>query len=602
VQKSTGQQQTEKAWEIEARALSAINLLEHRHIMKSIAAIRRGDSRYFMFPWAEESLRDYWNATPKQSPNPQLILEALNQLRGIADALDQLHNFRGGSSPDNETYREVQIVVDPGTTDDSTPRMDDDEDVNDYRNPMSQESIRHGDLKPENILRFLDGRARIGTLKLGDMGLAKRHVAATEKRHGTSMRYGTRRYEGPETTIPKQGRSRLYDLWSMGCITFEFIIWLLYGNEALVDFYDQAEKESAPADFQYYKMRGSGAESRSTVHPTVIRWMDHMQKHDPECRQSSKSALKDLLQIVREKLLVVDLPPTRGSVLASGGGGRGIPLPGFVGGKVRYRATAAEFRKALDAIKKNERDANYIYTGQDRSAVNLPFAPAYGNSLHPSIPHHTNTSLRVDSKIGPVASGVLSRKIEADYSLPPLEAWEFEVDNIFAEKAISHLDADNSARLSATRNQLCSRCATLNFWSSGFAIEYDVEDLAQSAKACDLCEMLRNASSGIDPLYSEKIRFERNQSVIMITGNSFPVLSIFRSPGLYAYVVSLTLLTIDPQNSSLRSQSRLVPRGCQIWKTARQTHFSTWRRSGLVIATTITLAAESSSHTHHLLD
>jgi hypothetical protein len=91
-----GPQETEKAWDIEARALNAINLLNHPHIMKSIAAIRRGDSRYFMFPWAEDSLREYWNTKPTQSPDPTLIREAISQLSGLADALDRLHNFQGG--------------------------------------------------------------------------------------------------------------------------------------------------------------------------------------------------------------------------------------------------------------------------------------------------------------------------------------------------------------------------------------------------------------------------------------------------------------------------------------------------------------------------
>jgi hypothetical protein len=139
--KSIGAQETEKAWDIEARALHAINRLDHPHIMKSIAAIRRGEKRYFMFPWAEDSLRDYWNTIPAQSPNPKLIQEAINQLRGLTDALDQLHNFQGSQPIQNETYREVEIRID--LADEALPQMDDDDDVNDYTNPFSQESIRH---------------------------------------------------------------------------------------------------------------------------------------------------------------------------------------------------------------------------------------------------------------------------------------------------------------------------------------------------------------------------------------------------------------------------------------------------------------------------
>jgi serine/threonine protein kinase len=549
VQKGGGQQQTEKAWEIEARALNAINLLEHGHIMTSIAAIRRGDNRYFMFPWAEESLRDYWNATPEQNPTPELILEALNQLRGIADALDQLHNFRGVSPSTNETYHGVRVVVDPPPVDDSTTRMDDDEDLNDYHNPMSQESIRHGDLRPENIFRFLDGRSIIGTLKLGDMGLAKRHVAATRNRRGTSVRYGTLRYESPETRLAGRGRSRLYDLWSMGCITFEFIIWLLYGNNALVNFYNQAGKESAPSDFRYYKMKESAQGPHSIVHPTVVRWMDHIQEHDPEYRRSSTSALKDLLQIVREKLLVVDLPPIRGSALASGGGGRPLPMPEFVGGKTKYRATASEFRRALDKIKGKGQDVTYLFTGQGRYNVSLPSGPSVQtNFLHPTTSYLPTGTRRDDPKTspktGPLATGVLSRKIKADYSLPPLEDWEFEVDNVFAERAISHIEAESPTKQSTTIGQLCGRCSTLNFWLSGFAIDHDLNELAESAKTCDLCRLFQNASYGVDRQHGGKLRFERNQSVITMTGHSFPVLSIFRSPGLYILIRFPNLITI----------------------------------------------------------
>jgi serine/threonine protein kinase len=410
-------------------------------------------------------------------------------------------------------------------------QMNDDEDVNDYRNPMSQESIRHGDLRPENILRFLDGKSRIGTLKLGDMDLAKRHIAATDQRRSTSIRYGSRRYGGPETMGAIEGRSRLYDIWSMGCITFEFIVWLLYGNEALVEFFNQADILSSPSEFQYYKLQGTGAGLRHIVNPLVTSWMDHMQKHDPEFRQSSKSALKDLLQIVQDQLLVVDLPPTRRSALAAGGGARGLS-PYFVGGKMKYRATAAEFRDALDTIKEKEGEPNYVCTGQDRSDVSLPAPPrTYKGFLDPLAQHHAGSSRGSETKTGPFSTGVSKRTIRADHFLPPLDSWKFEVDNSFATKAIKHLNVEGLPGPTTIPNKLCGRCAKLNFWLSGFVIDDDVDDLAKSATTCDFCALLQVASSGTDRPRSEKIRFERTQSVIAMVGNPFPVLSIVRSPG-----------------------------------------------------------------------
>lgn len=182
-----------------------------------------------MFPWADgDSLRDFWNTTPRPVTNAGTIMQAIDQLRGLADALATLHNFRGTQSADTDVHRDIPVIIQPaGDAEDEEDNMDE------Y---MSTESIRHGDLKPENILRFIDSSSGLGMFKIGDMGLAKRHVAATVERRGTSMRYGTRRYEPPETGSTLEGRSRLYDLWSMGCITFEFMVWVLYGNDALVKF------------------------------------------------------------------------------------------------------------------------------------------------------------------------------------------------------------------------------------------------------------------------------------------------------------------------------------------------------------------------------
>ncbi|KAF2026798.1 hypothetical protein EK21DRAFT_115421 [Setomelanomma holmii] len=528
----TGKEQTEKAWDVESRALNSINLLDHDHIIKSIAAIRRGEGRYFVFPWAHDSLRDYWNTTPTQSPTSELILEAILQLRGIADALDSLHNFRGIRSSTDATHRDVPVVV--NAADNLASQTEDDEVVSEYSSAMSQESIRHGDLKPENILRFLDGNSQIGTLKLGDMGLAKRHVAATVKRLGTSMRFSTRRYEGPEAVRNKEGRSRLYDLWSMGCITFEFILWLLYGNNALVEFNKQAESMTPPTEeFQYYKVQGTGQEQRAIIHPLAERWMDYLQERDPEFQSGSQSALKDLLRIVRDHLLVVELPPTRGSALADGGGARPLAPPVFVGQRTKYRATAAEFRKALDAIKGKANDVHYLYTGITRSDFSPPAPPStFGTFLNPSAQRLSSPSRRLDTKIEPITTGVMQRSIKADYSLPPLESWNFEVDNDFAVKVTKYIGVDSHPASSAATTNLCRRCIDLNFWSSGFAIEDDVTELAKSAALCDFCRLLHQVSSDIDRPQSEKVRFERSQSVITVTGSSFPVLSIFRSQGL----------------------------------------------------------------------
>ncbi|CCF42997.1 TOL [Colletotrichum higginsianum] len=73
------------------------------------------------------------------------------------------------------------------------------------------------------------------------MGLAKRHSFATQERpKPTTTNSATILYEAPEakTSLGKKARSRQYDIWSMGCIITEWMIWILYGNTELKRFYN----------------------------------------------------------------------------------------------------------------------------------------------------------------------------------------------------------------------------------------------------------------------------------------------------------------------------------------------------------------------------
>lgn len=115
----------------------------------------------------------------------------------------------------------------------------------------------------------------LGTLKLADIGLAKRHVIATQNRGDlTGTRYGTIQYEAPEAVSLNAPRSRLYDIWSMCCITLEFIIWLLYGNDELDSFY--RELRGATKQVCQYFMISESDSMQPQVHPVVLDWINHI--------------------------------------------------------------------------------------------------------------------------------------------------------------------------------------------------------------------------------------------------------------------------------------------------------------------------------------
>jgi serine/threonine protein kinase len=503
-------------------ALDAINSLNHDHIVKCIAAIRRGDNRYFMFPWANgNSLREFWEATPEQTPKADTIRQVVIQLRGLADALHHLHNFEGKTIVQDGEVPTINIP-DVTVQDEVVVVMDDE---------ANNQSIRHGDLKPENILRFLSDETNtddLGVLKLADMGLAKRHVVATQdRRHLTSTRYGTIRYEAPETvTALEGGRSRLYDIWSMGCIALEFIIWILYGNRELDNFYKHVKGESK--ETQYFEIRDdrTGAE----VHHIVRQWMTHIENTDPECTQDS--AIRDLLELVRTKLLVVDLPPHRQSSLEGRPGPHLMP-PDAGEDRKRYRATAKNVLDSLDVILSKLGNENYVFTGKSRDNAKPP-AKVSPTFLSTSNVRRRDGTLapRIEVPRGRPTNTSISRTAKADYALPPLEDWEFPVDNTFADKVLAQLGAQAMQPQFPAAATLCDRCKTLSFWAGGFAIEDKVSVLQESSKECDFCKMLWDVYGKLGATKGPKVRFERNESTLRLSGSqSLPVLSIFRSPG-----------------------------------------------------------------------
>lgn len=524
---------TDRAWNWEATALEAIRKLNHTHIVKCIAAIRRGHSRYFMFPWADgDSLREFWNNTPREAPNACIIEHTIVELRGIVDALDQLHNFNSGRPEHGSGANGLTIRVnDPSVVESHLSGGSDagsenglDNEVDDYKNAGNAESIRHGDLKPENILRFLtnDHKSGLGTLKIADMGLAKRHVVATQERgKATSTRYGTRRYEAPETVTGENARSRLYDIWSMGCITFEFIIWILYGNDELNNFYKQIEG-NAQQICQYYEVLDASEPESARVHPVVLKWMDHIQTKDPECSAGQISATKDLLKIVREMLLVVNLPPNRKSGTLSG---RPLLPPALGQSVTRYRATAAQFRDELDVILRKQNMSSYMFTGKDRTNVRTPTFTAPMLS-----PNSANLPLNNLPPPGSLKSGVLGRPIGADYTLPPLKDWEFQIDNNFADKLVASVDVQEFVPQTRAHPQLCGSCSTQDFLKGGFSIEERVSALEDRAPQCDLCRMLYEVHNQAEEPKGDRAVFQRDQSNIIMTGDSYPVVSLIRSP------------------------------------------------------------------------
>lgn len=310
----------DSSWGREARALEDIKGLRHEHIIEVKAIIKwEGKGNFFMFQWADGgSLRDFYQRHPNPVLSAKLVREIVSQLWGLSSALDQLHNYQKGENDSGES---------------------------------DSESYRHGDLKPENILRFENGTT-VGFLRISDLGLAKHHIDETGLRGPTVTRYGTPLYEPPEVILEADvARSRQYDIWSMGCVFLELLVWLMYGYGELEKFnlsMNSALGNSSP----YWVMEDTGGPGRSaSVHPIVVDMMEIMRK---DLLTAGTTAIGDLLQLIKTRLLVVPLPRSTASFRRSRSS---IPAP------PGCRAKAADLENDLMGIlKKAKCNEGYAYT------------------------------------------------------------------------------------------------------------------------------------------------------------------------------------------------------------------------------------------------
>ncbi|KAI0867701.1 hypothetical protein GGS24DRAFT_484809 [Hypoxylon argillaceum] len=240
---------SENTFEKESNALACMRKIDHKHLIKCIAAVQKEQRYFFVFPWANGgNLREYWASNHFASSSIKTISWAISQMLGLADALKELHNC----------------------------------------------NTRHGDIKPENILRFSDDAGPgHGRLVIADVGLAKVHTNTTRSRHfPTRTVTGTARYEAPEAFLPDQSRSRVYDVWGLGCIYLEFIVWMLYGWDSLQRF---------NSSFESYANAMKNGPNIPQLDPLAQECMGIMLR-DPRCGR--RTALGEILDFTKRRLLV----------------------------------------------------------------------------------------------------------------------------------------------------------------------------------------------------------------------------------------------------------------------------------------------------------
>lgn len=242
-----------EAFQQEKANLDQLRHIRNEHLIQHLATFERGPRYYVIFPWANGgSLADFWVSADGGNRTKELTLWVLQQMLGVTSAIASLHEV----------------------------------------------NCRHGDLKPENILHFRKSDAELGTLVIADVGVSRVHRQPTRLRQeGTTTRATTPAYEAPETLDVTGGpRRRRYDMWSLGCILLEFVIWILEDNQAIERF---RSARDGPY-FEFYRIRSNGVK---VIHPVVLDAIDAIKR---DTRVQGGTALEAVVDLLAEHLLLIE--------------------------------------------------------------------------------------------------------------------------------------------------------------------------------------------------------------------------------------------------------------------------------------------------------
>lgn len=564
----------EDQWRRELAAHRTFNSFHHKNIVHSLAAFRQDQKYHIILEWASGgSLEDFW----AQNPRPQLlasnVLELLEELCGLADALNHLH----GTARSRTRTQEDRECTPSGDGDEQQPFgqgnltthlrsefcLDDDSATIEIGSQLvSQDQTsnlnwRHGDLKPANILVFKQDRSWLGTLKIADLGVAKVHKEVTQLRQSnTETTWRTARYEPPEglATNGRQAMSRLYDIWSLGCVFFECLVWLLYGTEGLEKFHATIETNILNGT-SFWSMAGREG---AVVSHTVTLWMNSLRSHPECCKQS---ALGDLLKLIQEKMLVVELP-----IYASEPGVSGVrakaddvymELARMVG-KAKANKSYLLLGASQPSLQSSLPVVPWITTDNSESMLALPIkAPSTKQSptLQDQLQTHLKRKLRKSKSYTDSTTRqrpqneqesmaltmpklnhiTLTRSnITSQFSHSLRDTWHYENDNSFAEKTLRTLyDSGKSFNKLYTSQdvELCEACLQFDPVTPASFKSRSMSSLRRSAEDCNLCEYLFHIADQGGLLSTHEVSLTRHGGLMKINNRFDMRMRICRSPG-----------------------------------------------------------------------
>lgn len=217
--------------ELEVEALKKIR--PKPNLITLLTTFQYQENYCLLFHWAEGG--NLWDLWLHHNPGPAIdkswVCWLAEQCFGLADGLCGIHNAKISIDELQNPLPSLSLTL--------NSYSGNDEDEKYYG--------RHGDIKPRNILWFRNESNKWGhgTLKITNFGVTEFHTEHTTKLFANRVRGVTLTYMAPEYDL-NQHISRPYDIWSLGCLYLEFVVWAVCGGEGVSKFGEErmSEKDS----------------------------------------------------------------------------------------------------------------------------------------------------------------------------------------------------------------------------------------------------------------------------------------------------------------------------------------------------------------------
>ncbi|KAK4212329.1 kinase-like domain-containing protein [Rhypophila decipiens] len=275
----------------------------HPNILPLLATLEQRGKYSLLFESAETSLAKYWDQTPLPAAGHQTTLWLARECAGLARGLTRIHGPHMVAIGVLAHLDSFKDKLEPGEH--HRVRAEKPSEPSSYSVYIAP---RHGDLKAENLLLFpsttgADGASRDPsqdyTIKISDFGLSGFDPIENPKGRITGS------YAPPESETHPVIYGNLCDVWSLGCLYLEFIVWYFGGKELLETFIKLRNQEPTCRFFETYPLDQAVSDVHTRhfaqVKGCVLKFIRTLRNHERCTRYFS-----DFLDLIEGSMLVID--------------------------------------------------------------------------------------------------------------------------------------------------------------------------------------------------------------------------------------------------------------------------------------------------------